>query len=183
MQKDAQEGLREPGPQGLQGPEGPQGPQGEVGPKGPKGDDGKDGVEGPSGPQGPPGDSGKDGKDGISVVDVYRGADNSLVFVLSDESEISVEDPLLGTEKIVNYFGGGSGGGSGNSTPPVKYTKVETVEYTIQEDDLIVGHNLYGIDASDNATVFIPDTVDPTKIVVVNNESEIYTVTVQPVAA
>jgi hypothetical protein len=75
------------GPKGEKGDRGPQGPKGEKGPQGPEGLRGADGAPGESGPQG------EDGEDGVGVVDAYLGADDSIVFTLSDEKEISVDFP------------------------------------------------------------------------------------------
>lgn len=95
------------GPQGPQGPEGPQGVQGPQGPAGKDGRDGKDGaagpqgpagpqgLQGPQGPQGPAGEAGADGQDGIGVESAYVAADGSLVFTLTDGSEVDV-GPLSG---------------------------------------------------------------------------------------
>lgn len=95
------------GPQGPQGPEGPQGVQGQQGPAGKDGRDGKDGaagpqgpagpqgLQGPQGPQGPAGEAGADGQDGIGVESAYVAADGSLVFTLTDGSEVDV-GPLSG---------------------------------------------------------------------------------------
>ena len=95
------------GPQGPQGPEGPQGVQGQQGPAGKDGRDGKDGaagpqgpagpqgLQGPQGPQGPAGEAGADGQDGIGVESAFVAADGSLVFTLTDGSEVDV-GPLSG---------------------------------------------------------------------------------------
>ena len=92
------------GPAGAQGPSGPQGPQGSQGPAGSNGRDGKDGAagppglqgsQGPEGPQGPAGEAGVDGQDGNGVESAYIAADGSLVFTLTDGSEVDV-GPLSG---------------------------------------------------------------------------------------
>lgn len=170
------------GPKGDQGPEGPQGIQGPQGERGDKGEPGERGPEGPSGAKGDQGPRGDSGEDGTSVVDAYRAADGDLVFVLSSGSEISIEAPLLDAEvdKQFVFQNRGSGGESGGAG--VTYTAVTTTPYTVQEEDLVVGHNIYGVDTSENATVFIPNNTDPTKIIVVNNETSLYTVTIQTTA-
>lgn len=162
------------GPKGLQGERGPsgdQGPQGKQGPQGPVGPPGRDGQEGARGKDG------VDGKDGVGVDSVYEAADGEIVFVLSDGSEHSVELPdVFAKEKesIYNYIS------TGKSTPPVVFTKVSTTPYYIAYQDLIVGHNIYGIDCSENTTIYLPsEDVESTKQIVINNQMQSYTVTVE----
>ena len=95
------------GPQGPAGAPGPSGPSGPPGPQGPAGIDGRNGKDGaagpqgpqglpgPQGPQGPSGEAGADGQDGIGVESAYVAADGSLVFTLTDGTEIDV-GPLSG---------------------------------------------------------------------------------------
>lgn len=90
------------GPQGPAGAPGQQGPAGPQGPQGPSGTDGRDGKAGPQGPQGVPGPqgpqgsrgadgaAGADGQDGVGVESAYIAADGSLVFTLTDGSEVDV---------------------------------------------------------------------------------------------
>lgn len=109
------------GPAGAPGPSGPQGPQGPQGPAGSNGRDGKDGAagaQGPQGPQGPQGlegpagEAGAAGEDGVGVETAYIAADNSLVFTLTDGSEVDV-GPLSGlpvaSEGNTYVVGQGSG--------------------------------------------------------------------------
>lgn len=80
------------------------GDKGDKGDKGEKGKDGKDGRDGLDGKPGKNGKDGVDGKDGVSVVDATIAADNSLVFYLSDGSEIdagSLDFSLEQPEKII----------------------------------------------------------------------------------
>ena len=72
----------EKGDTGEQGLQGRQGDKGDIGPAGKDGTDGKEGKEG------------KEGKKGVSVVDAYTTADDNIVFVLSDGSELPVEVDL-----------------------------------------------------------------------------------------
>ena len=108
------------GPKGDKGSDGKQGPEGPVGPRGP---------EGPVGPKGPEGKEGADGESGVGIVDAYTSADGDLVFVMSDDSELSVQMPLSTDENwgtIVYSQGGGSGGDGGGSIGPVTASMVKT---------------------------------------------------------
>jgi len=71
-----------PGPQGKDGRDGLDGKDGKDGRDGLNGLDGKDGRDGKDGKDGPA------GEDGVSVVDANIEFDGSLVFTLSDGSEI-----------------------------------------------------------------------------------------------
>ena len=80
----------------LEGPEGPKGEKGDRGPqgeRGPKGEQGPQGLRGLDGAPGEDGARGEDGEDGVGIVDAYLGADDSIVFTLSDDKEISVDFP------------------------------------------------------------------------------------------
>ena len=116
------------GPAGAPGPSGPQGPAGTPGPQGPAGKDGRDGKAGPPGPigpQGPQGPSGADGadgadgQDGVGVESAYIAADGSLVFTLTDGSEVDVGalTELLGASEGNTYvLGQSQGSGTGEAT-------------------------------------------------------------------
>lgn len=60
--------------------------------QGPKGDTGDDGKDGEDGSKGDTGSSGSDGSDGVGVDDISRDG-NTLVFKMSDDSEIEVDLP------------------------------------------------------------------------------------------
>ena len=112
------------GPQGPAGAPGQQGPAGPQGPQGPSGTDGRDGKPGPQGPQGVPGPqgpqgpsgadgaNGADGQDGVGVESAYIAADGSLVFTLTDGSEVDVGalTELLGASEGNTYVLGQSQG-------------------------------------------------------------------------
>ena len=111
------------GPAGAPGPSGPQGPAGTPGPQGPAGKDGRDGKAGPPGPIGPQGPQGlqgadgadgADGQDGVGVESAYIAADGSLVFTLTDGSEVDVGalTELLGASEGNTYVLGQSQGSS-----------------------------------------------------------------------
>ena len=104
---------------GAQGPKGDRGADGKQGPKGPAG---------PSGPKGSEGPKGEDGEAGLGIVDAYTAADGDLVFVLSDESEVSVHMPLSTDEngQTIVYSQGGGSGGEGGSMGPVTTSMVVT---------------------------------------------------------
>jgi len=97
------------GPQGVPGPAGPQGPKGSPGPQGAKG---PPGPQGPQGPQGADGAAGADGQDGVGVESAYIAADGSLVFTLTDGSEVDVGalTELLGASEGNTYVLGQSQG-------------------------------------------------------------------------
>ena len=148
----------------LQLEAGPQGPKGEKGDRGPKGEPGTDGADG----VGIAGKDGEDGEDGVSITDVNVDFDNHLVVQLSDGNTIDAGEILTrddGGRTIINRSGSNSSGGGG-----IKYTEVLTTTYTVQESDLIVGHNIYGVDSGGDSVVYLPTITDPTKIVVVSNE-------------
>lgn len=100
------------GPRGVQGAAGPAGPQGKQGPTGPQGLQGPEGPQGPQGLEGPAGEAGATGEDGIGVETAYIAADGSLVFTLTDGSEVDV-GPLTGlpaaSEGNTYVVGQGSG--------------------------------------------------------------------------
>ena len=114
---DGKDGAQ--GPKGDTGPAGKQGPKGPVGPQGPKG---------PEGPKGAEGTEGADGESGVGIVDVYASADGDLVFVMSDESEVSVQMPLSTDEngQTIMYSQGGGSGGEGGTTGPITTSMVAT---------------------------------------------------------
>jgi len=95
------------------------------GAQGPKGDRGADGKQGPKGSEGP---KGEEGEAGLGIVDAYTAADGDLVFVLSDESEVSVHMPLTTDEngQTIVYSQGGGSGGEGGSMGPVTTSMVAT---------------------------------------------------------
>lgn len=141
------------GPQGPQGPEGPQGVQGQQGPAGKDGRDGKDGaagpqgpagpqgLQGPQGPQGPAGEAGADGQDGIGVESAYVAADGSLVFTLTDGSEVDV-GPLSGlsvaSEGNTYVIGQGNKANSiyleGMAGPAIWNNSEGTVDFPLNQD-------------------------------------------------
>jgi hypothetical protein len=114
---DGKDGAQ--GPKGDTGPAGKQGPKGPVGPQGPKG---------PEGPKGAEGTEGADGEAGVGIVDAYTSADGDLVFVMSDESEVSVQMPLATNEsgETIVYSQGGGSGGEGGAMGPVTTSMVVT---------------------------------------------------------
>ena len=147
---------------------GERGPQGLTGATGPAGRDGKDGIDGRDGKDGV---DGVDGEDGISVVDADIDFDNKLRLTLSDGSIIDAGSINLEDAEIRAYVGG-SGGSAG-----VFYTQVTTTPYTVLATDLKEGHNIYGILTTEDAIVYLPAGIPPTKIVVISNETTLYNVT------
>lgn len=160
--------------QKLEGPIGPKGEKGDRGPqgeRGPKGEQGPQGPEGPKGADGKPGEAGpkgEDGEDGIGVVDATLGADDSIIFTLSDGKEVSVDlpwQPEKGGDTYINQRAGG-GGGAG-----IQYTPVTTSGFTVTESDLIQGTNIFGVDLGADGDIFLAPVEDPTKLVYIQNES------------
>jgi len=156
------------GPQGPQGPLGPQGPQGLQGPRGLQGPQGEQGLRGSEGLKGEP------GEDGVGVQEVYEAADGQIVFVLTNGEEYSVELPE-GKGEVTNYVS--TSGGTFIS--PVKFTSITSSPYYIQISDLITGHNLFGVNTGSNATVYLPSFIDSVKLIIINNEMQSYSVTVE----
>ena len=149
----------------------------------------KEGKDGYDGRDGRDGSDGRDGQDGVSFN--WKGIwkpDNSYtqndtvnyqgsVYIALKESK--GKHPGLRKEYwdlvMAAASGGGGGGGAG-----VTYTEVTTATYDISAGSLIVGHNIFGVNAGEDAVVNLPATTDPTKIVVVKNEMQSFTVTVLP---
>ena len=140
------------GAPGTQGPSGPSGPQGPQGPAGKDGRNGKDGAvgpagpQGPQGPQGPAGEAGADGQDGNGVESAYVAADGSLVFTLTDGSEVDV-GPLSGlslaSEGNTYVLGQSQGSGTGEATSlyvpgsggPTSWNDVEgTIDFPLNDE-------------------------------------------------
>ena len=139
------------GPRGPVGPAGAQGPAGPQGLAGKDGLNGKDGVAGPQGPQGLPGSqgpqgpvgaAGADGQDGIGVESAYVAADGSLVFTLTDGTEIDV-GPLSGlsVEAQGNTYVVGQAKGQATSlhlegmVGPIIWNETEgAVEFPLNDD-------------------------------------------------
>ncbi len=155
--------------------------KGGVGLKGTDGRDGKEGVRGKDGKDGPEGKAGKAlGWRGIwSPTETYLMGEmvkfnGSMFIALTDSINVrphvnkKVWELVMALSEVV------TGG-----PPPVEYTAVTSAEYTIDGSRLIVGHNVFGVDAGENATVYLPASTDPTKIILVNNEMESFDVTVQ----
>lgn len=159
------------GPKGPQGPQGLQGPKGDQGPRGPQGPQGEQGLRGSEGPKGAPGD------DGVGVQEVYEAADGQIVFLLTNGEEYSIELPegLTGKGEVTNYVSTSGG----TTIPPVKFTSITSTPYYIQISDLITGHNLFGVNTGSNATVYLPSFTDSVKLIIINNEMQSYSVTVE----
>lgn len=164
---------KERGPEGIQGPPGVQGPQG---PQGPQGKEGPRGSQGPQGAKGDKGDQGDQGEQGVGVQEVYEAADGQLVFVLTSGEEYSVELPEGISKNTGDVYYSTSGGSSSSS---VKYTSITTTPYYIERGSLIEGHNLFGVSTGENALVYLPYNSNPTNLIVVNNEMQSYSVTIE----
>ena len=108
------------GKQGIQGEKGLEGPEGKEGKIGPIGPRGLPGLQGLTGTPGRDGADGKDGKDAPIITDIKVEQDNrtkdfSLLFEMSDGSEIETEKIELPKGDTVFYYPTGFGGGNGSS--------------------------------------------------------------------
>ena len=134
---------------------------------------GEKGERGDQGPQGPKGDKGDRGDDGRGIVRTWVDKDANLMVEYTDGT-------VTNTGKVrENTVQGNAVMGGGGSRPPVKFTPITETEYTVKASNLIVGHNIFGVDAGADATVFLPDNIDPTRIVVISNEMTSFNVTTQ----
>jgi hypothetical protein len=91
------------------------GPQGKDGRDGLDGKDGKDGRDGLNGLDGKDGRDGPAGEDGVSVVDANIEFDGSLVFTLSDGSEIDAGQINVSegiTQTLIQQASDSGGGGA-----------------------------------------------------------------------
>lgn len=143
------------GERGSQGNTGPQGPIGPMGPQGPQGERGPMGLKGDTGP-----------------APAHRWNGSKLSFENPDGSW-GKEVDLKGEQ---GREGGFIGQGLGNAS--IKYTRVTTTPYVIPKSRLVDGINIFGVDAGQNATVYLPKDSSPTKIINVKNESPNYTITI-----
>lgn len=178
LQRQLNEVQKQPGPPGRDGQPGRDGLEGPAGPEGRQGPEGPQGPQGPEGPRGADGAAGADGQDGRGVEDVSLAADGDLLFTLTDGAEVAVSLPQRDSDASTYIVGQGASGGSG--TASITYTEITTTPYTILEADLVTGHNIFGVNTTEDATVFIPNDIEPTKLILVNNETANYTVNVQP---
>jgi hypothetical protein len=147
---------------------GSQGPQGERGESGPVGEQG---LRGERGPQGLTGASGPKGDTGSKPGHKWEG------------TKLSFEKPdgTWGEEVDLQGKAGEKGGfvGQGLGNASIKYTKIDSTPYVINKNRLVTGHNIFGVDAGANATVYLPKETDPTKLIVINNESPTFTLTIK----
>ena len=146
------------------------GKDGTVGERGPQGIEGQ---RGPKGDRGEKGEKGDRGDDGRGIVRTWVDKDHNLMVEYTDGT-------ITNTGKVrENVVQGNQVMGGGGSLPPVKFFPVTETEYTVKPTNLIVGHNIFGVDAGADATVFLPDNIDPTRIVVISNEMTSFNVTTQ----
>lgn len=86
----------------------------------------------------------------------------------TDYGGVTIHNNGTGNYNVINSPQ--SGATVGNAF--VRYEQVTTSPYNIDEDDLKVGINIYGVLYSGDATVNLPSISDPRKIVVVKNEGD-----------
>ena len=116
------------GKQGIQGEKGTTGDIGPIGPTGKIGPMGPMGIPGVQGVMGPRGKDGVDGKDAPIITDVkvdqdFKTKDFSLIFEMSDGSEVESDKIELPKGDTVFYYptgvsSGGGSGGTGTQGPP-----------------------------------------------------------------
>ena len=168
MQQDIAATSKEAGPKGDKGDKG----DSVKGDKGDKGDRGDQGI-GINGHDGHDGDKGDKGDDGVGITDAEIAADGDLVFTLTDGSEIAVDMPEgAGGDTYIK-----SNGTAAGSSPAVRYVEVSDAIYAIEVNRLIVGTNIFGVDAGEDAVVTLGVVADSTKVVHIQNESDCYIVT------
>ena len=160
--------LPEPihGRDGREGPRGPSGPQGVPGIQGPEGPQGLQGPRGPKGERGPRGEKGLKGD-----IPDHKWSGTKLAFEQPDGTW-GQEVDLRGQE--------GASGSTGPVPPVIQYTQVTETTYTINPRKLKYGHNIFGINAGGDATVYLPESISTgDKLIAIKNEMPNYTVTVQ----
>ena len=147
---------------GLKGDTGDQGATG-IGIPGTDGRDGKDGI----------GTDGEDGRDGIDGVSIRgdQGATGPAGAVPEHEvrnGEIRFMHPDGSWGDWVKVTGSSGGGGKISENT---YTPVTTAEYHVNRSQLDLGTNIFGVNFDGDVTIFLPNTIDPRSIIVVNDES------------
>lgn len=155
------------------GPKGDKGERGEQGKAGRDGRNGQDGKDGSNGKDGRDGKDGIDGENGVGIADAVIDIDNHLVLTLTDGNEIDAGSLALDAVDIGNTYVSNA-----IKQELVRYTNISTTPYYISKADLIVGHNVFGVNAGADATVYLPSEVEPTKLIVINNESSTFTLTI-----
>lgn len=53
----------------------------------------------------------------------------------------------------------------------ISYTQITTATYAISEAQLVVGHNIFGVDYAGNVSITIPASIDQDKLIIINDES------------
>lgn len=129
--------------------------KGETGPRGPQGPPGRDGLPGPQGVA---------GQVGPAPEHEWKG------------TSIRFQSPTGEWGKWVDLQGprglsGGRGGSGGGGTQPVRYFNFKQAEITLTASNLIVGHNIIGVDYPGNVTIWLPADLDPRKIITIKDES------------
>lgn len=154
-----------------------------------RGEIGPQGERGPQGPQGPRGEKGDTPVLPIVMTKIERSVDKPLSFVVYYSNGATDEVTLDGLKEMVGVQGNGVfGGGGGLSRSQViqlinenaggiQYVEITDTTYTVTEAELIVGQNIFGVNSTADSTVNLPTITDSTKLVIVKNEMECYTVT------
>lgn len=91
---------------------------------------------------------------------------------LSDLSDVLVSTPVVDDGLV--YDGAKW---TNRTVATIQVFPVSTTPYYVDPDDLQIGHNIYAIDTSSNADVYLPLGIDSRKLIVVSNEMTSYTVT------
>ncbi len=170
------------GPQGLVGPTGP---KGDTGPSGPSGAS-IQGLVGPSGPQGQRGSQGLSGAPGVSGTKGDPGMRGDVGMTgLSPAHEwegesLRFKQPDGNWGKWVDLKGqaGTSGGGShGGNVSAVKVTSIATSLFTLTDNQLIWGINIFTFSFPGDVTVVLPKSVEKEKLIELRHEDDTKNIT------
>ena len=158
---------------GKPGINGEDGAVGAIGPVGPKGDRGEKGERGEQGIQGERGKQGIPGIPGSTGLNGQAGEQGAVPEHRWKGESIQFQNPDGTWGKLVNVQGSQGRGfvGGGTLEAPVKYTSVTAATYTVLARDLLVGHNIYGVNYAGAVTITVPANIPSTHLIVINDES------------
>lgn len=58
-----------------------------------------------------------------------------------------------------------------NTRARVKFTPVTTATYIITDNELVLGHNIFGVNYAGAVVITLPAGIDPDKLIIINDES------------
>jgi hypothetical protein len=151
--------------------------------EGGKGEDGSDGAQGPKGDKGEQGSSlvwRGDWKIGVQyeVNDVVRRSPSTYIAVAPSKGE----DPRLRKTKWELFVDGAESSAAfvGNLVEN-RHILVTDTEYYVNARSLSDGYNVFEINSGGNTTMYLPEGLSESKIIVIKNRMDSYTVTTQAV--